>query len=286
MKSFLVLNLLLAVASAGCNAVAQAPSVSPAASSPNIITGDSGEAQGRFKIRLTLAAPDDLKVKEGDIIIAGQIVADKVKDRTRLTFERDGIIREIALLRQRLNAPLPGVKTLPSVDYQEEAARIETARQSALELVRQREQQQRKIDVLANLEPGEVPEEIQAHELVALDEYQRQENQAQAEVNAAVGKLSRAKELRRREEYEHSLELSKRAIAIRDSELKTQSAIADLEARLSQVEISLSQLSAVRSPYSGKIQRIKFVGQSDTALTVELFLIISGQRSGPGETPP
>lgn len=272
----------------GCSATAQtsptSPPSPPSKDSPNVITSDDGQAQGRFKIRVNLTAPDDLKVKEGDIIITGQIIADKVRDRTRLSFEKDSLTREIALLRKKLSSPLPGVKPLPKADFQEESARIETARQSALELIRQREQQQRKMDVLANLEPGEVPEEIQAHEQVVLDEYQRQENQAQAEVQATIGKLERSKELRQQEEYTHSLEMSKRAIAIRDSELKTQGQVADLEARLSQIEISLSQLSAVRSPYSGTVQRIKFVGQSDTALTVELFLVIASQR--PGEAPP
>jgi len=279
--------LAITVLMSGCTAIAQSPSSqpSPATETPSTITGTDSESQGRFKIKLSLTAPDDLKVKEGETIVAGQIVADRVKDRTRLTFQRDGLVREIATLQKQLSSPLPGVKALPSVDFAEESARIETARQSALELIRQREQQQRKMDVLANLEPGEVPEEIRAHEQVVLEEFQRQENQAQAEVQASIGKLSRAKELRRQEEYTHSLEMSKRAIAIRDSELKTQAEIADLEARLSQVEISLSQLASVRSPYAGRIQRIKFIGQSDTALTVELYLVVSG-RPGSGETAP
>ncbi|MDX2241411.1 MAG: hypothetical protein NW224_12065 [Leptolyngbyaceae cyanobacterium bins.302] len=278
-SQLLILSVLIGLV--GCNAIAQdstqpsSPNTQNSSPSPNVITSEDGQAQGRFKIRLSLTAPDDLKVKEGDVIIAGQIIADRVRDRTRLSFEKDSLTREIGLLRKRLSSPLPGVKPLPKADFQEESARIETARQSALELIRQREQQQRKMDVLANLEPGEVPEEITAHEQVVLDEYQRQENQAQAEVQAAIGKLERSKELRQEQEYTHSLEMSKRAIAIRDSELKTQGQVSDLEARLSQIEISLSQLSAVRSPYSGTIQRIKFVGQSDTALTVELFLVIA-----------
>jgi SMC interacting uncharacterized protein involved in chromosome segregation len=136
------------------------------------------------------------------------------------------------------------------------------------------------------MEQAELPEEVIPHEQVLLEERQREENQSRAAVDLAVGKLNKAKELRQREEYSHSLEMSKRAIAIREHELKTQGTISDLEARLSQVEISLSQLSAVRSPYAGRIQKIKFVGQSDTSLTVELTLGVIGQRPGPGQTSP
>ncbi len=189
-----------------------------------------------------------MKVKEGDTIIAGQILADKVRDRTRLEFERDNLKREIGRLKKTVSIPVPGVKPLPGADFTEEAAALETARQKSLEAIRRREQQERKIDVLQNMEQSELPEEIIPHEQVLLEQRQREENQARAAVDLAIGKLNKAREQRQQEEYNHSLEMSKRAIAIREHELKTQGAIADLEARLSQVEVSLSQLSAVRSP--------------------------------------
>lgn len=288
LKTFTVVVALLL---AGCTATAQSSPNSQSlipnpSSSPNLITGNDSQTQGRFKIKLTLTAPDDLKVKEGDTIIAGQILADKVRDRSRLQFERENILREVARLKKGLNRPIPDVKPLPEADYTEEVAAIETARQKSLEAIRRREQQQRKIDVLLNMEQSQLPEEIIPHEQILLEERQRQENQARATVELAIGKLNKARELRQREEYSHSLEMSKRAIAIREHELKTQGAIADLEARLSQVEVSLSQLSAVRSPYSGRIQKIKFIGQSDTSLTVELTLGVSGQRPGAIETSP
>jgi hypothetical protein len=270
---FTVLALLLA----GCSGQAiQSPP--PDTPSPNLITRNDGP-QGRFKIKLTLTAPDDLKVREGDNIIAGQILADKVRDRIRLEFERDNLKREIGRLRTRMNASIPGVKSLPEANFLEETAAIETARQKSLDAIRRREQQERKIEVLLNMEQSELPEEIIPHEQILLEQRQREENQARAAVELAIGKLNKAKELRQREEYNHSLEMSKRALAVREHELKTQAAIADLEARLSQVEVSLSQLSAVRSPYSGRIQKIKFIGQSDNNLTVELTLGINNPGS-------
>lgn len=276
------LALFICLFLAGCTAAAELSQTQPI-SSPNVITRNDGQVQGRFRIKLTLTAPDDLKVREGDNIIAGQILADKVRDRVRLEFERDNLKREIDRLRKRMNASIPGVKPLPEANFLEETAAIETARQKSLDAIRQREQQERKIDVLLNMEQSELPEEVIPHEQLLLEQRQREENQARAAVELAIGKLNKAKELRQREEYSHSLEMSKRAIAVREHELKTQGAIADLEARLSQVEVSLSQLSAVRSPYSGRIQKIKFIGQSDNNLTVELTLGINKpSSSSPG----
>lgn len=276
MKALLLLALLLG----GCNAIAQDSNPMPPASSPTTptITGDGNQAR-RFRIKLTLTAPDDLKVRESDVIVVGQIIADRVKDRSRLQFQKDSLIREVTRLRKLAVMPVPPVRDLPDTDYMEEAADVEQIRQKAFEKTKQREQQQRKLDVLANMDQTELPESVIPHEQLQLEQRQREENAVQAEVQLTLGKLSKAKELRQDKEYEHSLEMSKRAIAIKESELKTQGQIADLEARLSQVEISLSQLSAVRSPYNGKIQKIKFVGQSDQNLSVELTLLVGDGSS-------
>lgn len=287
MKALLIVLLLMS----GCSAAAQdssltQPSKAQSAADANnpqnsTITGSSDQAR-RFKLKVTLTAPEDLKVKEGDIIVVGQIVADKVRDRTRLQFQKDSLVREIGRLRKLAVLPVPPVRSLPDTDYAEEAAGIEKIRQKAFETSKQREQQQRKLDVLANLEQAELPESVIPHEQLLLEQRQREENQAQAEVQLSLGKLSKAKELRQDKEYEHSLDMSKRAIAIKESELRTQGQIADLEARLSQVEISLSQLSAVRSPYSGRVQRVKFIAQTDQNLSVELILTVSASGSNLG----
>lgn len=287
MKALLIGLLLMG----GCSAAAQDSTPNPVPHSRSVSEGvtpnsstitSNGDQARRFKIRLTLTAPDDLKVKESDVVILGQVIADRVRDRTRLQFQKDGLVREIGRLRKLAVMPVPPVRSLPDTDYMEEAANVEKIRQKAFEASKQREQQQRKLDVLANLDQADLPESVIPHEQLVLEQRQREENTAQAEVQLSLGKLSKAKELRQDKEYAHSLEMSKRAIAIKESELKTQGQIADLEARLSQVEISLSQLSAVRSPYSGRIQKIKFVGQSDQNLSVELTLLVSSGGSSLG----
>jgi hypothetical protein len=243
--------------------------------------------QRRFQIKLTLSAPDDLQVREGDVIVPGQILADRVRDRSRLQFQKEALIREIGRLRKLATLPIPEVRPLPEASFSEEAADIETAKHKADDALRRKEQQQRKIDVLQTMEQSELPESIIPHEQVVLAQRDRELNQALAAVELSQGKLSKAQEQRRIQEYTHSLEMSKRAIAIQEHQLKTQGQIADLEARLSQVEVSLSQLSAVRSPYGGKVQRIKFEGQHDQNLSVQLVLVTHNSSNfGRGQTTP
>jgi hypothetical protein len=235
-------------------------------------------------MRLTLTSPDDLKVRESDIVVIGQIIADRVRDRTRLEFQKDSLLAEITRLKQLQALPIPEIKPLPSANFLEESADIERLRFQAENMLRDKEQQQRKLDVLRTLPQSELPEAIIPHEELVLGEKEREYNQAIAEVNLAQGKLSKSQQKRQIDEYNHSLEKSKLAIAQREQELQQQGQIADLAARLSQIEISLSQLSAVRSPYSGSIQKIKFEGQNDQNLTVELILVIN-RNSRPSAIP-
>jgi hypothetical protein len=276
------LAAIAALILSGCTAQAQQqpPAARPAASptpaaSPAIITSAEGQTQGRFKLKITVTNIEDLKVKEGDVIVPGQIVADRVRDRVRLEFQKEGLTREIARLRQLQALPIPELKPLPSASLTAQAADIEKQRHKADTAARNLEQQQRKLDVIRAMPTTEVSEAVIPHEEIVLAERQRENNLSQAEIELAKGKLSEAQEAQRNKEYEHSLEASKRAIALREQELRQQGTVADLEARLSQVEVQLSQLSAVRSPYGGKVQRVKFESQTDQNLSIELTLVVS-----------
>jgi hypothetical protein len=269
----------------GCGAVAQSePTRSPQGlgnDSGNLVTGNADQV-GRFKVKLTVTSPSDLKVKEGGSVVVGQILADRVSDRSRLSNQRAALLREIAKIRKLASLPTPAMKTLPSAEFGQESADIEQARRAAEDTQKQREQQQRKLDVIRSMPANELPEAVIPHEEELLKQKEQAWNTALANVELSKGKLSNARELRRIKEYEYSLEQAKQAISLREAELKSNAQIAELEARLSQVDVSLSQLSAVRSPYSGKVQRIKFVGQNDQALSIELVLVVSGNQPSIG----
>jgi len=68
----------------------------------------------RFKIRLTLSSSTDLKVREGDEVEKGEVLADRTRDRVRLDAQKRQIQLRIARLKQPL-AGAPAVKPIPNV---------------------------------------------------------------------------------------------------------------------------------------------------------------------------
>ena len=275
----------IALVLSGCTAEAVSQAL-PTPSPTVPLSSESIEAtpQRRFQIKLTLSAPEDLKVREGGTIIAGQILADRVLDRTRLEFQQQELKQRLGRLKAQMALPVPEVNGLPTASLLGEVADVERLKLKAKTVQRVKEQQQRKLDLIQSLPKNEVPEATVPHEQAVLEQKQREADQALADVELSRGKLAKAQSDRQFQEYQHSLEMSKRSIALRQQEIQQQGELAQVEGQLSQIETQLSTLSAVRSPYAGKIQRLKFQGQADQSLTVELVLVISDDPSRLGET--
>lgn len=102
----------------------------------------------------------------------------------------------------------------------------------------------------------------------------------------AKSQLLTAKEQRAHAEYQRYVEENRRAIALQQQqiELERQRSIragqlqereyskAQIEAKIQEIDNAISNLSTVKAPYPGKIKKVKWTGQSDHALTVELTL--------------
>lgn len=90
-------------------------------------------ASERIKVKVSISALEDLKVRQGDSITKGQIIADRTRERSRLLTAK----REFeATLRQILNTvipkppepkPVPAIGSLPEAIYIEEEAQIASA---------------------------------------------------------------------------------------------------------------------------------------------------------------
>lgn len=290
--SGVVLVLLLG----GCAGQAVSQDAPPAA--PIVVTGGSGTQ--RLTVRLTLSAPEDLKVKEGDRVSQGQMLSDRVRDRQRLEAQ----MQQLRLQQGQLSQPVPGapparsvpeVAALPPPSFLSQVAEVDRKRLAIEAAQRHLEQQQRKLDLLATIPDAELPEATVPHETELLEQRRRELDQANADLQLAEAQLAKAQSDRLHQEYLHSLELSKRAIALEQAELQRREQVltaqqqerdrafqlAQLEAQVQALETQLFALSAVRSPYTGTIQRIKYEGQTDQSLVVELTLVVGGSDAAP-----
>jgi biotin carboxyl carrier protein len=291
MKSiFSVLCLVgLSGLSYGCAGHLQAQTPSPSVTTPSIITSDSTSNRRSLDVRLTLSSPDDLKVQEGDRVEQGQILADRTRDRERLEAQR----RQLEIQMERLQQPIPGaspsrpvpeVAGLPPASFLSQVAEIERARLKVEQAERNLMQQQRMLDMLSSMPSASLPEATIPHETEVLEQRRREFTQAQADLQLAEAKLAQAQAERQHQEYVHSLEMSKRAIAIQQAEIQRQQQfqeqqrqeqerafqVAQMEEKIAALNAQLFQLSAVRSPFSGTIRRIKYEGQQDQNLIVVL----------------
>lgn len=285
-----------------------------------------------IKIELTLSSPQDLKVKPGEQIAAGQILSDRSTERHRLEAKK----KQLQLSLEKLNLPLspipqpkplPEIAQLPPVSYAEAEAAIKLKQQKLQAAETAIANQQKKIDQIRQLfdypqspetkqptsleiqkpeKPSDVvqpvgrnvnqsskAELVLKHEQTILENLQAAQQSAQIQLEIAQSQLTTAQENRAYTEYQRQLEQTRRAIAVEQQRLdlerreaQSQRLIAEreysqaqIEAQIQEIDYQIEQLSTVHAPYEGTIKKIKWTGQSDHNLTVELTLELQSHRS-------
>jgi len=237
------------------------PSAIPVTTQPVSVPASSDTK--RFRVAATLSGPEDLKVKEGDRVKAGQVLADRDAERSRLTFERQTLVASIQRIREALMPapPLPVTPPvmldLPKISYAEQVAAISSARldlaqakrvlalyqQSkplslygskrfiAIENIKSADTglvlQRRKADAVGNIEG--IPPEIVKHEGEVLARLEQERNRLEADLT-----LQRSQE---------AVEVSQRDSKLRDLQDAVQQSTSSLG-------VAYSKLQAARDDRS------------------------------------
>ena len=127
---------------------------------------------------------------------------------------------------------------------------------------------------------------ILEHEKAVLKQLKAARDKAKLQLDIAKSQLLTAKERRAHAEYQQYVEETRRAIALQQQrmELERQRSIragqiqereyskAQIEAKIQEVDNALSQLSTVKAPYPGRLKKVKWTGQDNHNLSVELTL--------------
>jgi biotin carboxyl carrier protein len=270
-----------------------------------------------IKIELTLSNPQDLKVKPGDKVSAGQTLSNRASERNHLQAKK----KQLQLSIEKLNLPLtpipqprpiPEINSLPPVSYAEEEAAIKLKQQKLTEANRAIALQQKKIDSLTQLDSSsEVPPLIRGvrgdqkqgstsnlklileHEQANLKNLETAKTDAQIQLEVQESQLITAKENRAYIEYQRQLEQTRRAIAISQQHQAIQQteserqvllaekeySIAQIETQIQEIDYQIEQLSTVKAPYEGTIKKVKWTGQSDHTLTALITLAVNDHRA-------
>lgn len=287
-----IIPYALAVVALGGVALAQS---APAPLSPpeQLTTTPPAAAPQRLTINVTVADPEDLKVAEGDRLDVGQLVADRSKEKRRLEAQQSQLKLSLQRLQSStITAPLPPAQppAIAPPTYLEQQAAIDRAKATVdlAELaIANKQQELTYLAELPHLDPL-----VMEHERAKLAELQRNHTAAVREYQLAMGKRSTA-------EYQHSVTVAadvtsrNRAVMdyqqqwaeyeqrLRDKDYQT----SQTQLRLDEVDYAIAKLAVVRSPYAGRIRRVRWLGQNpDGSLGVELTLLIrDGGSTVPGQ---
>ena len=256
----------------------------------------------RLAITVKVSEPDDLKVSEGEEIVAGEIVADREQERIRLTAQQ----KQLQLSLDRIGAAsitppeapqtVPTVMALPPVSYLEHEAAVEKTKSAIASIESEVELKQSEINYLSgvkNLDPI-----ILEHEQAKLKQLKQEHTAAVREYQLAMGKMQSAKDSRKYQEYQASINSARRVEEMNQARLNYQRQLAEYEQRLTDREFQVTQiqeklnnvenaiatLSVVKSPYAGTVRRIRWLGQSpDGSLTAEVTLMVKSRREAERE---
>lgn len=305
MKRLLLLIPLLLTVS-GCGNTPNPPAAQAQSTPPieaPISDGDEPGSKRSVKIAIVLSRMEDLQVKEGDFIAKGQIIADRTKERAQLASEKSLLLQKIEKfsapsIRALNRSPIPPIANLPPPSFIEIHSEIQSKRLRVQEAERLARQQQRKIDMLNALPPGDLPPETLKHELEELAATQRKITEAEAAISQAEAKLSTAQVDRQQLEYTHSLKLSeisereqqrelernRQAQEYQKQERDREFQIAQLQTQLQSLDEKIKDVSAILSNHTGKIRKIRIAKQDNTGLHIDIQLSIAGKTNDRGNS--
>ncbi len=205
-----------------------------------------------IKISLTLSSRQDLKVKQGDKVVEGQVLSDRTTERSRLLARK----KQLELSLEKLNLPLPPItpskpipalSKLPPVSYQEEEANIKLKHLELGKAELAYANQEEKIRQIREILPPSPrhrvtpspssPQSPQLdliieHEQAVLENLRRASDEAQVQLEIAQAKLNSAKEQRAYSEYQRQLEETRRALAVEQQQLEMQRQAAERQRQL------------------------------------------------------
>ncbi|BDM81157.1 hypothetical protein AM10699_40240 [Acaryochloris marina MBIC10699] len=194
----------------------------------------------RLKLRLTLDRPEDLKVKVGDEVVKGQLLSERSAIRTRLMWKRNIVRRKLKQLQR------PTISSLSAV----EKAEVEQARFNV-------EQARSAISAFHADSPWTdyARSVLPISENIPLRQLQNQYLQAKGELVISIAKLQDSQQ--RNKVLQHS---------------STQTG--ELTAQLQEIEEKLNTMGLVHSPINGWIKSIKWVGQTNRELQIEMTVTV------------
>jgi len=232
------------------------------------VSGDTLPTE--IKIRVTISRPTDLRVKVGQKIKTGAVIADRASERNALEAQKQQA--ELALERMKklmwlkdenLEKPI-----LPDASFAEYEATINRASVLVEAAKRAISLQKSRIEQIESLPfPGDVSK-IKQHESARLELFKGELLAAESNLNLERAKLETAKANRSYAEQKDRLEINKTKITVREQRITLEANITQIEAQIVNLNVQIVALSAVRAPFAGTVKKINWEGQTNAEINV------------------
>jgi hypothetical protein len=172
---------------------AQSPTTTtsqPALAQSQTTQPESTDSPRRLTVTVRVSEPEDLKLKEGSEIKAGDIIASRSREKQRLESQKQQLtlsqqkLQSYTLLPPTPPSAVPAVKALPPISYLEQEAVVETAKTAISSMESEIETKKQEIAYLKDL-PNLDPIVLE-HSSVKLEELKRKHTAAVKDYQLAL----------------------------------------------------------------------------------------------------
>jgi len=234
-----------------------------------------------LKIRVSISRREDLRVKVADKIKAGDVIADRTRERNSFVLQRQQAeitLKRLQILQNSKSAELQKPVT-PDTSFAESQAAIRRTQVSVDAGLRNVKLQETRISQIANLPfPGDLSK-IKQHETARLVLLKGELLEAESNLALERAKLETAKANRNYSEQKDALEIQKQKITLNEQRLTLETNIAQLEAQITNLNAQIVALSAVRAPFNGTIKKISWEGQTNDEINVVILVDVDDDDS-------
>ncbi len=263
------------------NQFVQAPAPSPQVpviQKANVQLKKETKSIKRHRVNLQVISLSDLKIAEGSQVVQGQVLSDRTEERQSLEAERNQIDNAI----KQLSIPTSKLTELPEPNFAIEEAAIQQIKdelklmESSSVAPRPETSFRFKDETLRKLlEANKLEERAKAITAEANDRTKLAESKARlvGQLNSAIATLNKAKSNYQYQQYEHSLNLVRQQAEMQ----RQQYQIASLVGKKQEIEGKLREITQIKSPVSGKVRRIKNLGQKDRQISLEIVIDVTTQ---------
>ena len=239
------------------------------------------------QILVTLKEPGDLLVRPGATLTAGDAVADRVRDRQRLSQQLGTLNAQLDYLESQKIPTITLVKppVPPPPNFQAEEVAIIQAQHELRLTQTQLTVAHERLDQITQL--PNIREITLKHERVKVEHAQDAVQTAQLKLKGRQASLEKAQATRQQLEYQAQREAERayqifqgQTLQLSRQRQERQFAIAQIQSQIRSAENDLAELETVRTPYSGTIRRIRWGEQSDQSLRATITLDVRDRAIG------